>query len=283
MHDVPAIIESLKVLTTQANGIIKLLRGYEKAHSQPVDNAYVLEKKITELEKVVVDLSNVELRNFLEAWLRGEKEAVTKLKEEFRFQFGQKLNELFARDGVKIRGQYPLLRIGLFTLKLNFEFGEGTLFFGPEIEKMESKIPLQPEVIYSTVRQCERDIEVEPFDPEMLCNDLYAAYQRCLAFSGKPDGDKVLITDVLKEYVFMKQPRQFMIDASKANFREYSRVKLSHMLYRFNRANMEARGMRLHVATFDATVNKLRSFWIPENEEGEGTHYEYMSFEAQHD
>lgn len=276
----PTIIESIKALTTQANSIMKLLRGYEKAHSQAVDNAVILEKKITEIEKVVADLSNHELKNLLESWLRGEKESITKLKEEFRFQFGQQLNALFAQDGMKIRGQYPLLRIGLFTIKLNFEFGEGTLFFGPEIERIKSKIPLQPKVIYDTVHQCTRAIEAEPFDPEMLCADLYAAYQRCLALSGKSCGDKVLITEVLKEFVFLKQPKQFIIDASKSSFHEYSRVKLSYMLYRLKRANIEVRGMKLHVATFDATIDKVRSFWVPENEEGEGTHYEYISFEA---
>jgi hypothetical protein len=283
VSDLPTIIDSIKALTTQANSLIKLLRVYEKARSQAVDNAVILEKKIRGIEEIASNLSNRELKSVLESWLHAEKESITKLKEEFRFQFGKQLNALFAQDGVKIRGQYPLLRIGLFTLKLNFEFGEGTLFFGPEIEKIKSKIPLQPKVIYDAVKQCARDMEAEPFDPEMLCADLYAAYQRCLTFSNKSCGDKVLITDVLREFVFLKQPKQFMIDASKANFREYSRVKLGHMLYRLNRSNIEACGMRLHVATFDATVNKLRSFWVPENEEGEGTHYEYMSFEVQHD
>ena len=259
------------------------MNAYEKVRAQPVENAYMLEKKFAEIEKILVLLPNIALRDTLNTWLQSERATISKLKDDFRFQLGQQIKDMFQKDGVKIRGQYPLLRIGLFTLKLNFEFGEAALFFGPEVEKLKSKIPLQPQVIHGTVQKYKRNMQDASFDANRAYDDLYAAYRRCLEVAGKPDGEKVRITEVLKEYVFLKQTKQFMIDPSRGHFREYSRVKLSYMLYRMKTADIGTRGMRFHVATFDATVDKLRSFWIPDNDEGDGTHYEYISFEPPHE
>ena len=280
MPDAKEIILSIKGWTKQLNKLAKLLSSYEKAQADPVNNAYILEKKINELEKNIITLSDHDYIDPLRAWLNDEKNAVGKLKEDFRFNFGQQLKELFEKDGRRVRGQYPLLRIGFFTLKLNFEFGEGILFFGPEIEKIDSKLPLQPAAIYDAVHRHERNMQVPDFDAAGTFEDLHASYERCLAVSGKTSGDKVRITHVLKEYVFSRQSKQFMIDPSKGHFKEYPRMTLSYMLYQLKHANATERGLRLHVATFDATVDKSRSFWVPDNEEGEGTHYEYISFEV---
>jgi DNA-binding transcriptional MerR regulator len=281
--DVKEIISSIKTRGRQLSKIVKLLDSYEKACSDPVDNAYIIEKKISELEKNIAALSDRDERDVLKNWLDSAKNSVSKLKDDFRFKFGQQLKNLFGKDGQKIRGQYPLLRIGFFTLKLNFEFGDATLFFGPEIERLRSKIPLQPKAIYDAIRQYEQSIRETNFDASRTFEDLYEAYKRCLIVAGKSSGDKIWITEVLKEYVFSKQSKQFMIDPSKEHFHGYPRAKLSYMLYRLKHANATERGLRLHVATFDATVDKSRSFWVPDNEEGEGTHYEYMSFEVRHE
>jgi hypothetical protein len=280
VSDIGEIIANIKDWSRKANKITKLLDAYEKLHVEAFDNTYILEQKITEIEKAISSLPDLDKKGALDAWLKAEKASLGKFKEDFRFRFGQQLKELLSRDGIKIRGQYPLLRFGLFTLKLNFEFGDATLFFGPEVERIKSKLPLQPQVIYDAVRRYEQDIQDKDFDANTVMGDLVAAYKRCLAISGKSYGDKVRITEVFKEYVFLKQPKQFMINASRGNFREFSRIKLSYMLYRLRIANINGQGMRLHVATFDATVDKVRSFWVPDNAEGDGTHYEYISFEA---
>jgi hypothetical protein len=279
IQDVQEIINSLKILTKHANKIIKLMNAYEKARVEPVSNAYVLEKKIAEIDKAVTALPDIEQVKALHTWLHKQKEEIEKLKEDLRFKFGQELTALFAKEGKTLRGQYPVLRVGLYTLRVDFEFGEANLFFGPEIEKIKSKIPLQTQIIYQEIKKCDHDIKDGPFEPEKIYDDILTAYRRCLSITDKSFGDKVLITEVLKEYVFLKQPKKLMIDATKKNFREYSRIELSYMLYRLKNTNVIEHGMRFHVATFDATTDKLQSLWIPDNEEGDGTHYEYLSFE----
>lgn len=279
MPDTREIIERIKTLSRQANRIAKLLQEYEKMLADRVENAYLLQKKIMQIEKISSTLPDPDLRGALDGWLKDEKTAIRRAIDDFRFQLGQQLKAMLENDGIRLRGQYPLLRLGMFTVKLNFEFGEAAFFFGPEVEKMKLRIPLHPKTIYDTFKEYDSAMRVDPASLEAAYEDLLAAYQRCIKIAGKSHGEKMLISEVLREYVFMKQSRQFQVDARRENFREYPRIKLSYMLYQLRTHRVAEQSMRLHVATFDATTDKSRSFWVPDNDEGDGTHYEYISFE----
>jgi hypothetical protein len=276
---VKEIIDSLRTLVNSLNRIIKLINAHNRIKENSVDNAYLLEKNIGEIERLISELPDLELKNRLNTWLKKEKQDVEVFKEDFRFKFGKELTALFSKEGKRIKGQYPILRVGFYTLKLDFQFGEATLFFGPEIEKIKSKIPLQPKIIFETIKKYDNDLRTIKSTPEEIFKGLYKAYHNRLNLANKSFGEKLLITEVLNEYVMLKQSKKFFIDPQKSNFHEYSRVKLSYMLYLLKKSNLLEKGIRLHVATFDATVDKIHSIWILENEDGEGTHYSQISFE----
>ncbi len=277
------LIQSLKTLARSAARLATMMRDYSKLKDDVVENAYLMEKKVSAIAVLVDNLLSSELKGSISKWLDSERKEVDRAKDEFKFQFGSRLKDLLKSDGLQVRGQYPLLRFGIYTLKLNFELGEAALFFGPEVEKIKSKIPLQPRIIHDIVVKSERDLKVDRSELESLGRDLRTAYERCLKHDGSAYGGKVLITDVLKEYVFMRQPKKFTVDARRENFREYPRAKLSLMLFRLRNTGVVAHGMHLHVATFDATVDRAKTIWVPDNDEGAGTYYEYVSFEHPQD
>ncbi|MDH4211805.1 MAG: hypothetical protein OEV79_10215 [candidate division WOR-3 bacterium] len=273
------LIQSLEMLSKKSIKLLKAMREYMKLNERPVENAYILEKKMMTISSLVEDLSPSDIKGSLLAWLDSQRKEIEQGKDEIKFQFGNRLRELCKTGGIEVRGQYPLLRLGLHTLKLNFELGEATLYFGPEIEKIRTKIPVQAEVIYDMVIKHRRDISTDDAELDELARDIQLAYERCARRDGKVYGEKILIMDVLQEYVFMKQSKKFAVDARRQNFREYPREKMSFMLYQLRSYGNAARGMHLQVATFDATVDKAKALWVPEDEEGAGTHYEYITFE----
>jgi len=273
------IVEGLKSLARGCGRLNKLLNQYTKLKENQVENAYLLEKRLTEITKAAEALPNFTTKELLNNWIYQEKEGLNKTKEDFRFIFGQRLNELFQQDGIQIRGQYPTLRIGFYTVKLNFEFGEAAFYFGPEVEKIKDKISLKPTSIYEIINKYDNELKSYKFNPQEFFTDLYYAYRREITTSNKSMGEKILIIDVLHEFVILKQPQQFFIDPRKENFREYPRVKLSYFLYLLKKSDIDSKGLHFYVATFDATVDKKQAIWIPENEEGEGTYYSYISFE----
>jgi len=273
------LIENFKGLAKNSNKTAKLLENYMTLKQSSTENAYLLEKKLAELSKNTDRLPDFDHKKSLIAWIDQEKNALAKAKDDFRFKFGQELKILLQSQNKSMRGQYPLLKIGLYTLKLDFEFGEAILYFGPEVEKLKSKIPLHPAKIFETIKKYDEELQITKFDPDEIFKALYQAYKNRLTLTNKALGEKLLITEVLSEFVILKQSKQFFIDPRKENFQEYPRPKLSYLLYLLKKTDLYQKGMRLHVATFDATTDKLRSFWIPENDNGDGSYYSYISFE----
>ncbi|MEO0124217.1 MAG: hypothetical protein ABIL69_09495, partial [candidate division WOR-3 bacterium] len=190
------ILEGLRLLNRKLSRVNKLLTAYSRLKEKTIDNAYLLEKKLNEISKETNDLPDFSLKNKLLNWINNEKSELDKIKEEFRFSLAERIKEFFQKENWLIKGQYPKLRIGLYTLSLNFEFGEATLYFGPEIEKIKSKIPLEPEAIYQTIKKFDNNLKKNNFDPKEFYLDLQKAYKNCILLSNKPYGEKVYLVDV---------------------------------------------------------------------------------------
>ena len=272
------ILKSLRTVVKGINRLVKLLNTYDKIRSKPVDNAYLLEKDLRMIERCLSELAVKELVKDLTEWLAKEKKKIDGFKEEFRIKFGQELTALFAQEGKKIRGQYPILRMGIYTLKIDFEFGSVDLFFGPEVEKIKSKIPLQAITVFETVKRFDENLQMHKMTAADVYETLHEAYKRRLIMTGQSFGEKTPIMKVLSEFVLLQQSKQFLIDPQKSKFRGYSRVTMSYLMYFLKKSEFFEKNIRLHVATFDATVDKMNTLWILENDEGEGTHYSHISF-----
>ena len=272
------ILKSLRTVVKGINKLIKLLNTYDKIRSKPVDNAYLLEKNLQMIERRLSDLAVKELVKALTEWLVKEKKKIDGFKEEFRIKFGQELTALFAQEGKKIRGQYPILRMGIYTLKIDFEFGSVDLFFGPEVEKIKSKIPLQAVTVFETVKKFDKDLHTTKITAADMYETLHKAYKHRLILTEQSFGEKVPIMKVLSEFVLLQQSKQFLIDPQKSKFRGYSRVTLSYLMYFLKRSEFFEKNIRLHVATFEATDAKINTLRILENDEREATHYSHISF-----
>jgi hypothetical protein len=280
MHD---IVEKLKQLSHSTQAIARAISKYLENSNTPIEDVYIMEQQCANIQKCVDTLPEGEIKNEVRQWLAREQDRIAETKEEFKIQFGQKLKSLLGEHKINVKGQYPLLRLGLYTLKLDFEFGRAELYFGPEIEKIVSKISLQPKTVCAAILEYDKKLRNLQRSPREYLQDLYQAYLRALKVEGKVAGDKILLSDCLREFVILLQNKKFFADPQKVNYREYSRVRLAYVLFQIKQLGAMEPGLHFHVATFDATTDRLQSFWIPENDEGEGTHYSHLSFDRQPD
>jgi len=271
------ISAELKRLALVSNKAAKLIVQYLQMQETPEENVYVLEKKLDDIERSATELPDCGLKEQVVTWIAQQRDRIKGYKEELRFTFGKKLASLFSADGIRVRGQYPTIRIAGYTVKMDFEFGEAELFYGPEIEKIRAKIPLHPGVIYDAIKHCDAELKTIGKDADKLLGDIRSAYQRALKIEGKQPGDKASITEVMNQFVMIRQTKKFRVDPKKTHFQQVSRIEFSYIIYTIKKTH--AGCLRLHVATFDATVDKAHALWIPEDDEGEGTHYSYLSFE----
>jgi hypothetical protein len=238
-------------------------------------------RAIAELSGAIQVFPESEVRQKMAEWCRNESAAIEQSRAEFRFEFGRQLVTGLVGSGLTVRGQLPLLRVGLFTVRTDFEAGSATVFWGPEIEKLKSGLALAPAELAATLKKWNERLRQKSVDPAKLAGRLHAAYRRLCGLGGLSEGTRVFLLDLLSELVLLMQPESFRLNPAQEKFVEYPRVRFSYDLFRLKQAGLFAVGdvqMKLHVANFDATTEKAKALWVPDNEEGDGTHYSYISF-----
>ncbi len=275
------LLELLQSLSRESQKLTRRLDAYRKLLSNPSDNALLRAKALTELGGLIRSFPESEARAQLEQWHKDESAAVELSRTEFRFEFGRQLVAGLEGSGMVVRGQLPLLRIGLFTLRADFDAGSAAVYWGPEIEKLRSGLALAPSELAPTLRKWNDQLKQKSLPPDRLLSLLHRAYQRVCTFNQLNEGTRVFLLDLLSELVVLMQPESFRLNPAREKFVEYPRVRFSYDLFRLKQAGVFAVGdaqLKLHVANFDATTEKAKALWVPDSEEGDGTHYSYISF-----
>lgn len=272
-------LELLRRLNKDCRTLIKMLADYEKDQSRTDISPYERERKLEKISRIADRLPDFEGRKKICDWINQEHKSLTAAKDEFRFDFGRRLKELLSSRGWEIRGQYPRLRIGLYTVIVNFEFGRAEIWLGPEILKIKPNLPLTPDAIVENIQRLDADYRTSPFNAEAFGQDLRTAYERALLVGSRNFGDKLPLMTVLQEYVFLQQEPKFYVDPRREHFREFNRFMLAMILYRFMKTEFSAT-VRFQVATFDATSNPQKALWVPSDDEGNGTYFGQISFEV---
>ena len=275
------LVELLHSLSGQSQKLARRLVAYRDLLSDPVNNVHARARVIADLGCAIQAFPDSEVREKLVEWCRNESAAIEQSRAEFRFEFGRLLVTGLEGSGLNVRGQLPLLRVGLFTVRADFEAGSATIFWGPEIEKLKTGLALAPAELATTLRKWDERLRQRSVEPAKLAGRLHAAYRRFCGLGGLNEGTRVFLLDLLSELVLLMQPESFRLNPAQEKFVEYPRVRFSYDLFRLKQARAFAVGevqMKLHVANFDATTEKAKALWVPDSEEGDGTHYSYISF-----
>ncbi len=275
------LVELLRSLSGQSQKLARRLVAYRDLLSDPVNNVHARARAIAELSGAIQAFPDSEVRQKLAEWCRNESAAIEQSRVEFRFEFGRQLVAGLVGSGLNVRGQLPLLRAGLFAVRADLEAGSATIFWGPEVEKLKSGLALAPGELAATLKRWNNRLREKSVEPAKLAERLHAAYRRFCGVGGMPEGTRVFLLDLLSELVLLMQPESFRLNPAQEKFVEYPRVRFSYDLFRLKQAGAFAVGnaqLKLHVANFDATTEKARALWVPDSEEGDGTHYSYISF-----
>jgi hypothetical protein len=238
---------------------------------------YILEiKKQLNLPPLSETLKESSLYKELNNFFATEKEKVDKHKEEFHFNLGTQLRELFTGIG-ELKGQLPVLRIKFYTVKFDFINGKAAIWWGPEKELIE-KVGLEPVLIAEVIKAFDENLVKQWNQYQKFVNIIKDAYSRYLKLYNLVSGEKVNLIDLLAECVMLLQIKIFKTDPKKSHFTEYSRIQFSYDLYRMKIDATLMQNIQLSVATFAITENKEKSLWVPDNEAGDGTYYQTIAF-----
>ncbi|MEO0088626.1 MAG: hypothetical protein ABIK41_04125 [candidate division WOR-3 bacterium] len=274
------MVDKLNLLSKYAKVFQRLIGNYEKIKLKSEDFS-LLEKSLQKIKEFYEKIEFNDLKTLIGEWLKKEEEWLKNTILEKQERFGQQLKEELEKNNLSFSGLFPNIRIGIFTLEINFDLNTCQIFYGPKIEKLKTKIPLQASTIIKILKYYLTYLN-QPFNPNEYFKKLLLAYERSLFFQKLNFGEKIFLTDLLSELIFLLQRKEFYLDPKKENFKEYSRINFSYDLYRLKTSlgnQLENYSFKLWIAPFDATLDKKKSIWIPNNEIGEGTYFSYISFE----
>jgi hypothetical protein len=261
--------------------LTRRIREYERLAASGEGNAHLLEKALQRVRKVLDGLSPSETHQSLEDWYGRQAERIRQMKDEFRYRFGNDLKAALAQQGLELQGQFPKLRAGLYSISVDFEAGYAGVFWGPEIERIRTRAALSVSEIARLVASFDARLRKAEFKPDAFLRALSEGYDRRLSELQLASGSRVYLVELLSFVAFARQPKKFAVNPSRENFQEYSRIHFGFDLYRLKQSGnllLGDRRMQLAVATFDSTTEKSKSIWIPDNEQGAGTYYSYLSF-----
>lgn len=274
------MIERLNLISKYTKFFGRLIGKYEKIKLKKEDLS-LLEKNLKKIKELCEKIEFNDLKNLVSEWIKKEEDWLKNTILEKKENFGKELKEELEKNNLSFSGIFPNIKIGIFTLEINFDLNNCQLFYGPKIEKLKTKIPLHPQTIVKILKDYLSYLN-QPFNPTEYFKKLLFGYERFLFFQKLNFGEKIFLSDLLSELIFLLQKKEFYLDPKKENFKEYSRINFSYDLYRLKTSlgnQLENYSFKLWVAPFDATLDKKKSIWIPNNEMGEGTYFSYISFE----
>lgn len=259
--------------------ITRLVKTIETLEGSPIDNLFRMERLIGEVQKAASSLpSDGETKRRIDSWLATFVLRLQTSKGELKRAFGVSLESLLKEKGFELKGQYPELKTGFYTIEVDFDKAQASIWYGPKQELMTRRARLSSPEVAKQLEKFYKTLTERPLNEEGFIKRLYESYLRTLSRVGRKDGEHAPILQVLADYVFFEQDKRFYTDPKREHFKGYGRAFFSYDLYRLHQRKLLGKELSLVVATRADTVRRENFLWVPTDDKGNGTVYAYLYF-----
>ncbi len=181
-------------------------------------------------------------------------------------EFGQRLRDALAEQGVEIGGRAPRFEIGRFELEANFARRFVALRYGKDI--VVPHAPITVDAVMKAYQAAAKAVCGRNQDGNAWIAQFHEAYQ--VAKRKRPaNGTRVNIVECYIEIVLLRQGRAFSSEPSKRTFTDYTRAQFAYDFYEFAdrlRLAYNDHMVKAHSATKSQTDSPAKSFWIVEGD-----------------
>ncbi len=164
---------------------------------------------------------------------------------DIRQTFGREIEKELAKIGFDLKGHYPLLTTGIYTLNVDLDQTKVGIWYGPEQEKLGT-CRLSAEDVVRKLTELNTKITAPRFDDNEFLRILREA---------AGDKDRVLIPDL----VTFLADRNVYDTKTKKTIRTF----LSYDLYRLSKRTVDGIEISLVTATRAYTQRKSDFLWVP--------------------
>lgn len=266
------LLNEMKASRREDDQFFKLLQEIATLDKDRITNLPKIKTKLIRLDSLLSQPTQ-RLPRSVSQWATQYKQDLSEAEAQVRKNFGINLEQALKSLSMSLTGQYPELKAGLFTFKLDFEKDRVAIWYGNEQEKLDECRVLADDVakrVENLLKNLGSGLEQDVF-----IEKLRQAYRRTV---GGVDNQPVPIIQVLPEVAFLIQGAMFLQEPLREHYRSYSRADFSYDLYRYGKKAV-SHGLRLTIAVRANTRRRTDFLWIPDDDRGHGTAYSHIQFE----
>ncbi len=278
MEENRTLISTLSKEKNNIQSILSSLRSLEKIVEFPEMHLHKIKNEIKKIEMKLITNDLIEpIKEEIAIMNQQYKDQIPVWEEKSKRMFSEKLESVLLEAGFELRGDYTRLMVSVFTIELDLENLKGIIWYGNKQENVIS-CRLNPEDVAKKLTKAHEKIFQREYESDTFLSNLYNAWKTASAMSTSRDTTRIPISDVLKEYVYLIQPRKFYLNPSKTNFIGYERAFFSYDIYRLESRIIEGHELNLITATRSFTRKKADFLWVPTDLMGNGDYISHITF-----
>lgn len=260
MEELIQQIQKQKTLHAKLHESLKKIAVTEE---DPAKRVSTLRTELSEIEKYEKELKlDAPLLQNVQNILNKSRGELKQKEEELKSKFGFNLEKSLKIHNYNLEGNYPVLRASFYTFVIDISSDKVTIYFGPEMEKLDVTKAI-PEIVVAALVKRHDEIVKRPFDEKIFLRMLKSAYQMYLAQNQKKTGDEAPIPEIHALCSLLVQKEKFRKNPTKENFTEYSRAMFSYDLSQLKNRTIDQTELRLITATRSDTRVSGDFLWIP--------------------
>ena len=267
-------LERLIIFYRKIGDILRIMNEIKKLDESRAANLRALKARTEKIITICAVLDDSTIVKEFSAEIDAYQQTLVQSEQSLVDEFGVRLEGLLQSRQVTLSGQYPNLRAGLFTIKMDVKNWQVTLWYGPEQERLE-KCPLDAVTVANRI-SAQLDTLGAQLAPKQYMEILSNVYKKVRL---EPSSDETVpIIQLLPEMALALQDKAFLKDPNKENYIPYSRADFSFDLFKFKQCNQTDLPIlvQLTVAARAHTTDKSKYLWIPDDLKGNGSTYSHI-------
>ncbi|MCF7919072.1 MAG: hypothetical protein K9N06_04065 [Candidatus Cloacimonetes bacterium] len=278
MEEIKSLLSTLAKEKNNIQSILASLRSLEKVMEFPENNLHKIKIEVEKVTKKLTTSSLIDpLKEEIASTIQNYQEQIPDWEIKAKKMFFEELENVLAEAGFTLRGDSSRLMVSVFTLELDLDNLKVIIWYGNKQENVVS-CRLNPAAVVTKLAAAQKKIMEREFDSETFLAQLFSAYKAASERQIGKDKTRVPISDVLKEFVYLIQPKKFYLNPSKNNFLGYERTFFSFDMFRLPERVIEGYELNLITATRAYTKNRTNFLWIPTDLLGNGDYISHITF-----
>jgi hypothetical protein len=257
--------------------LLKSFKQIKSLEADPIKNVYGISSTIDAIKSKLTQSSEfVNGKKTIDEWLNAYTVTIESNKKQLHDSFGRALESFIKAKNIELKGQFPELKAGIFTIEVDFNLGNCQLWYGPRQELL-LKTKLDPEEVSHKIESLMVQLNA-PINESSLIQQLHTAYLNIIRKQNRQEGERAEIIQILNELALIRQDNRFHINPLKEYYKEYTRAQFSYDLFRINKNALGTKSLVLVGAVRMDAVSRTGFIWVPSDEKGNGSSFGYLYF-----